>query len=159
MKQRWFRKSWIGSVSLLCFSVTGLSIIVLSNGRQLQWRFRTQSPIPAEATSLKVSYPSNEVQRIIEFEVDREAAHRVQQFYRTELLEDGWRYRCTVDTPLDTSMEFMDVYERRTIQNQKGETLEIAFRKQYLQGAETSGRKRVILLREWLTLSFACKGL
>ncbi|MBD2257619.1 hypothetical protein [Pseudanabaena sp. FACHB-2040] len=154
MKQMWFRKAWVGIASLLSFIAIGLSVLVLSNDPQWRWRFHVQPPIPAEATSLKVFHPSNDVERITQFEIDQGAAHRVQQFYRTELPNYGWRYRCTVDTPLAVGAELIDVYERGTTQNPKGQTLQIEIGKQNalgLQGKETSGHKRVIRVDEWLT--------
>ena len=143
MKQMWFRKSWIGIVSLLCFNAIGLSVIVLSNDPQWRWRFHVQPPIPNLATSLSVFHPSNDVEQIIQFEIDQGAAHRVQQFYRTELPNSGWRYRCTVDTPLDVGTELMDVYERGTTQNPKGQTLQIKIRE-----AECFGFARRIDIRK-----------
>jgi hypothetical protein len=154
MEQTRLRKPWIGIVSLLCFSAIGLSVIVLLNDPQWRWRFHGQPPIPTEATSLKVFHPSNDVERIVQFEIDQGAAHRIQQFYRTELPNYGWRYRCTVNTSLAVGTELMDVYERGTTQNPKGQTLQVEIGKQNasgLQGKEISGRKRVIWVNEWLT--------
>jgi hypothetical protein len=151
MKHMWIRSSWVRIASLLGLSILGVSAFVLLNDPQWRWSFRAHPPMPAAATALKVSHPSNEVQRMIQFEIDSGAAEHVQQFYRTELAKEGWRYRCTLDQPLNTSMEWMDVYERRTTQNSKGETLEIGIGKQSLQGREMSERKRVIWLHEWLT--------
>ncbi|MBW4421551.1 MAG: hypothetical protein KME13_20390 [Myxacorys californica WJT36-NPBG1] len=102
-----------------------------------------QPPILAGATSLKVFQPSTEVERIIQFDIDPGAADRVQQFYQTELIKNGWRYRCTEDKPLDTRFALSDVYERSTTQNPKGETLEIKIGK-HLAG------KRVIWVHEKL---------
>ncbi|MBW4685553.1 MAG: hypothetical protein KME40_10750 [Komarekiella atlantica HA4396-MV6] len=141
MKQMWFCKPWIGIVSLLCLGVIGLGIIVLSNDPMWRWRFRTQPPIPAGANFPKVFHPSNEVEQIIQFDIDPGAVNLVQQFYRTELLKGGWHYRCTEDKPLNTSFELSDVYERSTIQNPKGETLEI------MVGKHLAG-KRVIWVKE-----------
>jgi hypothetical protein len=158
MKQIWIRKPWMGGIGLLCLTVVGLSTLALSNDPLLRWKFRTQPPIPVGATSLQASYPSNEVQRIIQFEIDPGAVYRVQSFYRTELPKENWRYRCTVDKPLNTSMEFMDVYERHTPQNSEGQMLEIGLRKQYLQEREISGQKRVVWVNEWLTTPPPYKG-
>ena len=123
--------SRIGVVSLLCLSTIGLGFTVLSNNPLYRWQFRKQPPVPVEGTSVQVTYPSNEVERIIEFDVKPGAVDRVPQFYQTELTKDSWRYRCTQDKPLHTSFERSDVYERQTTQNPNGETLEVMLGKHF----------------------------
>jgi predicted DNA-binding transcriptional regulator AlpA len=156
-----FRKFWIAIASLLSLGTVGLAIFALSNEWLWRWQFRAQLPVPAEATAVKVSYPSNEVQRVIQFDIAPEAAPRVQQFYRTELPKDNWLYRCTVDQPLDVGIELVDVYERSVTQTAQRETLYIGFRKHHplgQQDTEASDDKQVIQIDEWLTSLPPYKG-
>lgn len=104
IQKRWPAFALVASVVVLLACCWITFLLADPNG---WWLFVAQPPVPPHATHVEVFYPSNDVERGLNFETEQSLAI-IQHFYRGELPKHGWLYRCTV-LPLPMGMETEDV--------------------------------------------------
>lgn len=139
--------------SILLLFLIGSIMLWLTSTPEGRWHLVSRPPIPPDALHLQEFYPSNDVERIFQFQVAQPAT-TIQQFYRRALSQNGWRYRCTSKLLSDTTTTIMDLYDGRATLLASEQTLEVKIQKSGAknpQGEEAVADNRLVQVNQWLT--------